>query len=146
MVADATLNLGTLANIQGDFQQAVLLYQTSLALFEQLENIGSIAIIHHNLGMSYTAQQNWAQALDTFEKSLEMAQEKGDLILTALNYVHKAVVYLELNDRTLVATYCARSLDTFREVDYPLGIAETYKVLGRLYTQTQEFGQPPTAC
>jgi tetratricopeptide (TPR) repeat protein len=77
--------------------------------------------------------------LDAFEKSITIAQEKGDLILTASNYVHKAVVYLALNDRTLVATYCARALDTFKEVDYPLGIAETYKILGQLYSQKQDW-------
>lgn len=53
--------------------------------------------------------------------------------------MNKAAVYLELSDMTMTATYCARAVDVFREVDYPLGIAETYKVLGQMFTRKQEW-------
>lgn len=139
ITSDASVNLGILASIQGDFDRALLLFQNSIPYYEQLDKPISIARTYHNMGMCQTARGIWHEALDAFEKSIEIAQDKGDLILTALNIVHKAAVYLELNDRTLVATYCARALDTFKEVDYPLGIAETYKILGRLYTQKQDW-------
>ena len=139
IVSDASVNLGILASIQGDFEKAFLLYQNSLPYYEQSQKTISIARTYHNIGLTQSARRFWPEALDAFEKSVTIAQEKGDLILTALNYVHKAAVYLALNDRTLVATYCARALDTFKEVDYPLGIAETYKVLGQLYTQKQDW-------
>ena len=139
IVADASVNLGILASIQGDFEKAFLLYQNSLPYYEQAQKAISIARTYHNIGLTQSARSLWPEALDAFEKSITIAQEKGDLILTALNYIHKAAVYLSLNDRTLVATYCARGLETFKEVDYPLGIAETYKVLGQLYTQKQDW-------
>lgn len=139
LAASATSNLGTCAAIRGDFEQATTYYNNSLVLYEQLNVPNQIAQLLHNMGLCQVPRQNWAQALDMFEKSLTISQEQGHIVLTALNFVHKAQVYIALNDHTLVASYCARALDTFQEVDYPLGIAETYKVLGRLYTKKQDW-------
>ncbi len=139
IVAATAMNMGIIHTIQGDFDRAIILFNSSLSVYEQVDKPTQIAFAFHNMGMCFIANKNYPNALDAFEKSLEIAQEKGDLILTAQNYVHKAIVYLELNDRTLVASYCARALDTFKKVDFPNGIAETYKVLGRLYTQKQDW-------
>ncbi len=139
IVAAATMNMGIIDNIQGNFEKATLLFNNCIGSYDQLDKPKQKAFALHNLGLCFTAVENYASALDAFEKSITIAQEISDLILTSLNYVHKAAVYLALNDRTLVATYCARALDTFKEVDYPLGIAETYKVLGQLYTQKQDW-------
>ncbi len=133
------MNLGILATIRGDFDRAGMLYQSSLSLYEQLESQGSIARIHHNLGMCFSSRENWAEALDSFEKSLEISQDQGNIAQSASTYVQKAVVYLELADLTVAATYCARAVDAFREIDYPLGLARAYKVLGRLFTQKEDW-------
>jgi len=139
IVAASTLNMGIIDAIRGEFDKATLLFNTCVNSYEQLDRPVQKAFALHNLGLCFTATLNYPSALDAFEQSVTIAQGNGDLILTALNYVHKAAVYLELNDRTLVASYCARALDTFKEIDYPLGVAETYKVLGRLYTQKQDW-------
>jgi tetratricopeptide (TPR) repeat protein len=98
-----------------------------------------MAQAYHNLGKCFAAKENWTQALDAYEKSLEISQDQGNLMQSAINYVNKAAVYLELSDMTLTATYCARAVDVFREVDYPLGVAEAYKVLGQMFTRKQEW-------
>lgn len=139
LVSDASVNLGILASIQGNFERALRLFENSIPYYEQLNKPLSIARTYHNIGLCQTAQKHWPEALDAYEKSFSIAEEAGDLILTALIYVHKAVVYLSLNDLTVVATYCLKALDICKEVDYPLGIAETYKVLGKLYTQKQDW-------
>ncbi|MDA0712080.1 MAG: tetratricopeptide repeat protein [bacterium] len=139
IIAAANMNKGIIDSIRGDFERAARLFTTCVSTYEQLDRPTQKAFAFHNLGMCYSATSNHPNALDAFEKSIHIALETGDLILTALNYVHKAAVYLELNDRTIVASYCARALDTFREVDYPLGVAETYKILGRLYTLKEDW-------
>jgi tetratricopeptide (TPR) repeat protein len=139
IVAAATMNMGIIDIIQGNFEKATLLFYNCIGSYDQLDKPKQKAFALHNLGLCFTAVANYASALDAFEKSITIAQDISDLILTSLNYVHKAAVYLALNDLTLVATYCARALDTFNEVDYPLGIAETYKVLGQLYTKKQDW-------
>ena len=133
------MNKGIIDSIRGDFERAARLFTTCVSTYEQLDRPTQKAFAFHNLGMCYSATSNHPNALDAFEKSIHIALETGDLVLTALNYVHKAAVYLELNDRTIVASYCARALDTFREVDYPLGVAETYKILGRLFTLKEDW-------
>ena len=133
------MNLGILATIRGDFDEATVHYRNCLALYEQLKHAVSIARAYHNLGMCHLARQSWTEALDAFEKSLKISQARGDLRQSASTYVHKAAVYLELSDPTVAATYCAQAMDIFREVDYPLGIAETYKVLGRLFIRERDW-------
>lgn len=135
IISSATMNLGVLATIKGDFELALLHYQNSLSLYEQLNSLGPMSQTYHNLGMCYKARAHWPEALDMFEKSLAIALDRGDMIMSALNYIHKAEVYLVLHDLTLTTTYCAQAVDICREIDYPLGIAEAYRVLGSAFTQ-----------
>ena len=139
LVSSATMNLGVLATIRGDFDQAQLHYQNSLSTYEQLNLPGPISQIYHNLGMCHKARRNWSEALDMFEKSLRITHERGDMVMSALSYIHKAEVYLELSDTTVATTYCAQAIDICREVDYPLGIAEAYRALGAVFTQKGDW-------
>jgi len=139
IMADAANNLGILATIRGDFDQAIGHYRNSLALYEQLQRTGPAAQAHHNLGICHASRRNWTQALEAFEQSLESSQKLGNLWQTGMTLVHKAAVFIELGDSDVAASYCARAIEIFREIDYPLGSAEAYKVLGRLFTHRQDW-------
>ena len=138
-IAGVTLNLGILANIRGDFDEALLRFQKSLGTFEQLEKPGSVARLYYNLGVCHSSRKQWKEALDAFERSLEISHDTGNIRQTAMVHVHKAAVFLELGDSSVTATLCARAIETFQEIDFPLGIAEAYKVLGRLFTGKGEW-------
>lgn len=139
IASGASMNLGILANIRGDFGRALLLYQNSLTVYEQSDSREAMARAYHNIGICYSAQSNWPAALDAFEKSLDIALTAGHLILSAVNYIEKASVFLELNDTSVAATYCAQAIDICKEVDYPLGVAEAYRVLGKMYTAKGDY-------
>lgn len=134
IVADASNNLGILATIRGDFDQAEVRFASATSNYEQLDNRRALARVHHNLGMGHLARRSWDAALDAFETSLEVSLDTGNLRLAGSTFVQKAAVYVELGDAEVATRYCARALDIFQEVDYPLGQAEVLKLLGRIST------------
>ena len=89
--------------------------------------------------LCHSSRNRWTDALDAFEQSLEISQETGDIGQSAATYIHKAAVFLELGDSQVAASLCARGIEIFEETDFPLGIAEAYKVLGRLLTRKKEW-------
>jgi len=137
--ADASNNLGILSIIQGDFDQAEVHFSSAKSYYEQLGLKGSVAHVQHNVGMCHLARGRWEPALDAFEKSLAVSLDTGNLRLSASTYVQKAAIYVELKDTQVAASFCARALDIFREVDYPLGQAEALKILGRISVARQNW-------
>ena len=138
-VAGVNLNLGLLANIRGDFDEAIARLQNSLTLYEQMDKSSSVARLYHNLGICHSSQGRWTEALDSFERSRTISQDEGNLRQSAMTDVHRAAVFLELGDSQVVASLCARAIETFQEIGFPVGIAEAYKVLGRLFTRKKEW-------
>ena len=130
--ASASLNLGILENIAGNFEQATANFGEALTAAQQESYTVLEGRAYHNLGMCGISREDWPAALDAFERALEISEGIGDLALAASSYAQKAHVYLHLNDRTLSAAYCTRALDIFQEVDRPLGKAEALRILGRL--------------
>ncbi|MCK5168653.1 MAG: tetratricopeptide repeat protein, partial [Bacteroidales bacterium] len=53
-------------------------YQKSLKIYQNLENTLGIAKIYNNLGVLSHNQGDFIQALEYYQKSLELRQQVGD--------------------------------------------------------------------
>src|SRR6266568_1157430 len=67
-------NLGILANIQGDFTEALGRYERSLQAYRAADDEHGCALAYHNLGMASTNGGRFDDAARFFQKSLEIAQ------------------------------------------------------------------------
>lgn len=104
-------NLGEIYRIQGDFKNALHMYQLSFAIAQKNEDLYTMAIIHNNFGLIYSELDEFALALENFEQSYEYFSELGifDFECT-LDYAE-----------TLISAY---SLLDARRFEY-IGIIET---------------------
>ena len=99
LTADATLqakillNLGILANIDGDFDGAKTSYLRSRASFQQAGDRAGEALALHNLGMVHADLHNWDEAEDAFGQCLELCEEQGNRPLLASALVNRSEVY-----------------------------------------------------
>ena len=92
MRAKAMLNLGIIANIEGDLESAQGNYLRSRAAFQQAEDTGGEALALHNLGMLYADLQDWDSADEAFAQCLALSERRGDRVLIASVLVNRSEV------------------------------------------------------
>jgi ATP/maltotriose-dependent transcriptional regulator MalT/DNA-binding XRE family transcriptional regulator len=71
-------NIGTALIDQGDWAGAVESYQASLAIFESLGNVYSMAAVLHNLAELHHKRNELAESLQRLEQVCEMERRIGD--------------------------------------------------------------------
>ena len=135
-------NLGILANIQGDFEEAVARYGRSLEAFRASNDEHGCAIAYHNLGMASGDRQQLDEAERYFQQSYEIARRAGDLHLQGLCLVNHADVHF-LRERYDDARHNAEAaLALFDQLDALSDKADAYRVLGMVFRET---GRPALA-
>lgn len=92
MRAKALLNLGIIANIEGNFDEAQTSYTRARAAFQQADDSGGEALALHNLGMLHADQHDWDNADSAFRKCLELCEARGDRPLIASVLVNRSEV------------------------------------------------------
>src|SRR6266566_2715338 len=126
--ARAEQNLGILANIQGDFDEALARYGRSLA--------------YHNLGMASADRERFDEAERYFRQSHEIAERAGDAYLGGLCLVNHAKVHVA-RERYEDARHDAEAaLAVFDQLGVGSAKADAYRVLGMIYRET---GRPALA-
>lgn len=134
IVANASNRLAVLATIQGDFDGALAQYRVCLGIFQEAGDERGMARAYQNLGMVHADRRDWNAAMDCYERGFGIARENGFLDTMAEIYLGRAELLLELGDLSMVALCCARARDIFRRIEDRLGEADTYRLLGRLFT------------
>jgi tetratricopeptide (TPR) repeat protein len=92
MRAKALLNLGIIANIEGDYQSATVHYMRSRTAFQQAEDRAGESLALHNLGMLHADQPHWDDADDAFQECLALCEMRGDRVLIASVLVNRSEV------------------------------------------------------
>jgi len=135
-------NLGILANIQGDFDEALARYGRSLEAYRASNDEHGCAIAYHNLGMASADLQQFDEAERYFRQSYEIAERASDLHLQGLCLVNHADVHL-LRERYEDARRNAETaLAMFDQLDARSDKADAYRVLGMVFRET---GRPALA-
>src|SRR5213082_150107 len=78
LCARAEQNLGILANIQGDLDEALARYGRSLQAYHDSNDEHGRAIAYHNLGMASADRARYDEAECYFRQSHEIAERAGD--------------------------------------------------------------------
>src|SRR2546422_210221 len=144
-------NLGIVANIQGDVDEALARYGRSLEAYRASNDEHGCAIAYHNLGMASADRQQFDEAERYFRQSYEIAERASDLHLQGLCLVNHADVHL-LRERYEDARRDADRLFSrlnarvdLVHVDGKLaGLEATYLAVVREWGQSIESSDPYT--
>jgi tetratricopeptide (TPR) repeat protein len=135
-------NLGILANIHGDHAGALVHYSRALEACRGAGDERGAAYAYHNLGMVSADQQQWDQAEEYFQKSLQLADVLHDLRLRGLCLLNRAEVQLAVQRYEQALRSAEEALGIFNELDLQLAKADAYKMLGMIFRET---GRPALA-
>ncbi len=135
-------NLGILANIQGDLEQALGHYQRSLVACQDAAEERGCAIAYHNLGMVSADRSLWEEADRYFRHSYKLAEALGDSHLKGLCLLNHCEVHLALQRYDDARRSAEQALAIFDELNSQIDKADAYKMLGVVF---REIGRPALA-
>lgn len=129
-------NLGILATIQGDHDEALRHYQSSLEACRAAGDDQGRAIAYHNLGMISADQHEWAEAELCYSRSLEIAQRIGDVHLQGLCLLNHAEVHLAREAFAQARVGAEAALSIFDRLGSRMDKADAYRILGLVFRET----------
>ena len=140
--ARAEQNLGILANIQGDLEEALTWYQRSLEAYRDCGDDHGRAIAYHNLGIISVDAGSTAWAGKYFEEALELADRTGDVFLQGICLVSRAELDVGRQRFESARELAEEALTRFDQIGAGGAKADAYRVLGMMF---RESGRPVQA-
>lgn len=130
----SALNIqATALNFQGEWESALALYQRSLEIGEELDDLQGVAVCLNNMGNILKNQGHYAKAIDSFFKSLKIREEVGDTLGMASTYGNLANLFNEQGDHEQSLDYFERCLVIMERIGNIRGIAGTLNNMGLVY-------------
>ena len=140
LAAMTSQNLGVLANIRGELEQALWHYEASLADYRALGLTKYICITLNNLGLLYTRMERWETAERAYEEAIPLSQEIGDVGVRVLLEVNLAALWLARKDYANARAACDRALAIAEETQHTEALGEVQKCFGVIFRETGDFG------
>src|SRR6266568_4986037 len=129
-------NLGVLANIQGDLDEAITRYARSLEAYRCSRDAQGCAIAYHNLGMVSADRELFDEADRYFRESRAIAERAGDAYLQALCLVNQADVDAARQRFENARQNAETALALFDQLGAHGAKANAYRVIGVVYRET----------
>ncbi len=140
--ARAEQNLGIVANIQGDLNEAVARYERSLDAYRSCGDEHGCAIAYHNLGMVSTDRGRLDAADCYFQESRAFAERVGDVQLWGHCLVNHSEVHVARQRFEDARQNAESALALFDQLGVRAAKADAYRVIGMVYRET---GRPALA-
>jgi putative nucleotidyltransferase with HDIG domain len=132
-------NLGILANIQGELDQAENRYRRSLKAYQNTGDEHGCALAYHNLGMVSADREQFEQADSYFSQSRTIAERAGYVFLQGLCLVNHAEVHLARQHFEDAEQSAEGALAIFEQLGARAEIAGALRVIGAVYRETGRF-------
>lgn len=132
-------NLGILANIHGDLDEALRRYAGSLDGFRAANDEHGCALAYHNLGMVSADLERHEDAERYFNASLEIAERAGDVHLQGLCLLNHADVDASRQRFEEARRKSEAALAIFDQLGARGHKSAAYRVIGVVYRETGKF-------
>jgi len=129
-------NLGIVATIQGELDEAIARYERSLAAYRECEDQHGCALTFHNLGMVSADRGHLAAADCYFRESRTLAARAGDAYLEGLCLVNHAEVDVARQRFEGARQDAEEALALFDQLGARGPKADAYRVIGMVYRET----------
>ncbi|TQK99562.1 Tfp pilus assembly protein PilF [Streptomyces puniciscabiei] len=136
-----THQLGIIAQVRGDYQQAEERYRASLTIEEELGNRAGIARSYHQLGIIAQERGDYQQAEERYRASLTIKEELGDRAGIARSYHQLGMIAQERGDYQQAEERYRASLTIKEELGDRAGIARSYHQLGIIAQERGDYQQ-----
>ncbi|MFD4602225.1 tetratricopeptide repeat protein [Streptomyces sp. NPDC058464] len=133
--------LGNLAFLQGEYEEARNLYEQSLKIKQRLGDQAGSANTYGQLGMLAQQQGEYEEARRLYEQSLKVFQRLGDQAGAAGTYHQLGILAQQQGEYQEARRLYEQALQTSQRLGNQAGSANTYGQLGMLAQQQGEYGE-----
>jgi tetratricopeptide (TPR) repeat protein len=133
LVGKIEQNLGIIANIRGNWDDALEHYHRSRQAYASVSDQRGCAIAHHNLGMIHARRQEWEEADRHYRRCCGLAEAAGDRHLGGLAAMNRAEVRLAIDDLEGARAGAEQALRIFNEVEARRDKAGAHRLLGMVF-------------
>ena len=134
LLARATNNLGTIANVRGAPGEALALYQLAIPAYQRLGHARGLAETYHNLAISFRDLGDAPHADESERRAAEFARQASDVRLAAMALVGLAELRLRAGDAELAEAEARRAAAEFARAGDPKGEADALRLAGAAAT------------
>lgn len=139
VLARATNNLGAIANMQGDHEQALSHYRLALPTFQRLGQRRGLASSYHNLAITYRDLGELEEADEHELRAIEHATDGGIPRLAAMGRVGRAEVALRRGDAAFAESTARIARDEFARLGDPQNEADASRLVGAACAAQQRY-------
>ncbi|MFC4531556.1 tetratricopeptide repeat protein [Sphaerisporangium dianthi] len=139
-------HLGMIAQLRGEYDQALEWYHQSLAIDEELGNRAGMAASYHQLGIIAQLRSEYDQALEWYHQSLTIKEELDDRAGMASSYHQLGIIAQLRSEYDQALEWYHQSLTIKEELDDRAGMASSYHQLGRIAQERGEYDQALEWC
>ncbi|CAN5719902.1 hypothetical protein BH23GEM3_BH23GEM3_08310 [soil metagenome] len=132
-------NLGALANTEGKFREARILYLESIAATVRSGDKRTAAMNYNNLGICCTALQEWLEAEVYLERGIEIAEHVSDMPLLARLLMNRAEPLILLGDLHRATNTLNRAEELAKRASDPEVLATVSRFRGAISRITGNF-------
>ena len=132
ITGEIDLNLGILATVKGNFQDALSHYKLSLQSFEAIGDERGSSQTYYNMGLLHVDMRQFADAGACYQRCLGYARRHNDLHLIGLIHLSWTELALKLSEFTLAQAYCMQAFRIFGRLGCQPPLAEAYKYAGQI--------------
>jgi tetratricopeptide (TPR) repeat protein len=130
VLAQATNNLGAIANLRGRHEDALWHYRLAIPTLQRIGQRQRLANVYHNLGITFRDTGELEEADEHERRAIEYATESAVPRLAAMGRVGRAEIALLRGDAVLAETTARLVIEELQSLGDPLNEADAHRVVG----------------
>lgn len=115
-IAKALNTLGMIAFKEGDYDEAMKHYLSSLAAWKEIDDEDGLSSVHNNLGLVYEGQKKYQQALSYYQRSIELCEKIGNRHAIARTSDNLARLYHSMGNKDQAVLWLESAVSILSEI------------------------------
>lgn len=138
--AKALNGLGLASRFLSNFEEALLYYNQSKVLLEQISDWDNLSTVYRNMGDVYRLQTNYTKAIEAIRESMTLAEKIGNEKKLADSFVSIATIYFTLPDGNAKALeYLSQAEKLYHKLSNEEGLSVVYANRAAIYLTDDEL-------
>lgn len=139
LLAQATNNLGAIANLQGRHEEALWHYRLAIPTLQRIGQRQRLANVHHNIGITFRDTGDLDEADENERRAIEYATESDIPRLAAMCRTGRAEIALLRGDAPLAETTARLAVEELESMGDALNEADAQRVVGTACAAQQRY-------
>jgi tetratricopeptide (TPR) repeat protein len=141
LLARASNNLGMIANLQGEYEEALGHYRGALPTYQRIGQRQGLAETYHNMAVTFRDLDQLQQADEYERHTIEYAAHGTAPRLAVMGYIGRGEIALRRGDANLAAATARYALRELESLGDALNESDARRLLGCALCQVDQLGE-----